>query len=114
MTQTFTPTPPDQTAETFERMVDAFDDAANRDGQHYIECGYCEPTGLESPAARARLIAAAPDLLEAVLASEREYDEETAPVDPFCGECNLGTGPHRRTCAHHLRVAVIAKAGGAV
>lgn len=66
----------------------------------------------------ARLIAAAPDLLAALLASEREYEnlDEDAPVDAGCIECTLGTVPNDKNtglCAHHLRVAAIAKVGAA-
>jgi hypothetical protein len=126
MTQTFTPTPLAQTAETFEGMVEEHSSAAMLRGIAEVESSTTRlavPDGVVDrlDAARASLIAhdasqrqLIADLLEAVLASEREYDEETTPGDPLCAECNLGTGPHRRICAHHLRVAVIAKAGGAV
>jgi len=75
-------------------------------GRH-IACFILDP----AVAARDKLIA---DMLEALKASEREYDnlEDSAPTDPFCGECNMGAGPHKATCAHHLRVAAIAKALG--
>lgn len=43
---------------------------------------------------------------------ERENLEDRAPVDPECGVCNLGTGPHKRTCAYHAAVAVLKKAEG--
>lgn len=66
----------------------------------------------------ARLIAAAPELLAALIASEREHAflDEDAPLDSGCIECTLGTVPHNRDtglCAHHLRVRAIAKATGA-
>lgn len=55
------------------------------------------------------------DMLAALKASEREYEnlEDRAPVDSGCIECTLGTVPNTLNtglCAHHLRVAAIAKA----
>jgi hypothetical protein len=51
-------------------------------------------------------------MFAAVLASEREYDEESTPSDTSCPDCTLGCIPiaKPRTCAHHLRVAAIAYA----
>ena len=40
---------------------------------------------------------------------EHENLEDRAPVEPECGVCNLGTGPHKRTCAYHQARAVIRK-----
>ena len=53
------------------------------------------------------------DLVAALEAYEREREdmEDRAPTYPECIECNLGTGPHKRTCAHHLARAALAKAG---
>ena len=61
-----------------------------------------------------RLMDTADDLLAALKAyeAEREDLEDRAPVDPFCGDCNMGAGPNKRTCAHHLAVAAIKKAEG--
>lgn len=83
-------------------------------------CALLWPTDLRTEAeteANARLIAAAPDMLAALQASEREYEnlEDSAPVDSGCIECTVGTVPnHLNTglCAHHLRRAAIAKATG--
>lgn len=33
---------------------------------------------------------------------EEVENNEGAPGDPFCGECNMGAGPHRRYCVYHL------------
>ena len=54
------------------------------------------------------------DLVAALEAYEREREdmEDRAPTYPGCIECNLGTGPHKKTCAHHLARAALAKAGG--
>lgn len=61
-------------------------------------------------ASRDRIIS---DLLAACIASEKERDDnEDYSTSHLCGECNMGTGPHRQTCAHHLRVAAIARARG--
>ena len=66
--------------------------------------------------ANARLIVRAvnchADLVAALEAYEREREdmEDRAPTYPECIECNLGTGPHKRTCAHHLARAALAKA----
>lgn len=61
---------------------------------------------------------AAPDMLAALIASEREYEnyDERAPLDSGCIECTVGTVPDRLNtglCAHHLRVRAIRKATGA-
>lgn len=64
--------------------------------------------------ANGQLFAASPKLLVALKAYETEYEnlEDRAPAEPFCGECNIGAGPHKRTCAHHLARAAIAEAEG--
>ena len=51
-------------------------------------------------------------LIEALEAYEREREdmEDRAPTYPECIECNLGTGPHKRTCAHHLARAILSRA----
>jgi len=64
-----------------------------------------------------RLLAAIPDMLRALYASEREYRDmdEAAPLDPGCVLCTSGATPFDRDtglCAHHLRVAAIKKATG--
>jgi len=45
----------------------------------------------------------------AILESEREYQnlESEAPISDDCGECTTKHLPHIRTCAHHLRKAVL-------
>lgn len=68
--------------------------------------------------ANANLAAAAIEMLAALQASEREYEnlEDDAPQDPGCIECTAGTVPNRLNtglCAHHLRRAAIAKATSA-
>lgn len=72
----------------------------------------------KNEAANATLVAAAPDMLAALEASEREYAdmEDGAPVDAGCIECTCGTVPNTLNtglCAHHLRVKAIAKARSA-
>ena len=54
------------------------------------------------------------EMIAALEASEREHAnmDEDAPLDPGCVLCTSGTTPaHRDTgpCAHHQRVAVLAK-----
>lgn len=59
----------------------------------------------------------ASDLVAGVLAhlfaqyiiEQHENLEDRAPVDVFCGECNLDTGPHRATCVPHQAKALLAK-----
>ena len=52
------------------------------------------------------------DLVAALEAYEREREdmEDRAPTYPECIECNLSTGPHKRTCAHHKARAVLSRA----
>lgn len=33
--------------------------------------------------------------------------EDRAPVEVFCAECNLGTGPHKETCIPHQAEAFL-------
>ena len=50
----------------------------------------------------------------ALRAYEAEYEnmEDRAPLDPDCIECNQGTGPHKRTCAHHLAGRILVERSG--
>jgi hypothetical protein len=59
--------------------------------------------------------ALAPDSHDLAIAvvSEHENLDDRAPTEPECQQCNLGTGPHKRTCAYHQAKALIAKATGA-
>lgn len=41
---------------------------------------------------------------------EHENLEDRAPVEPECGDCNLGTGPHKRYCAYHQARRLIERA----
>lgn len=41
---------------------------------------------------------------------EHENLEDRAPVEPECGICNLGTGPHKRFCAYHQARRLIERA----
>lgn len=64
--------------------------------------------------ANARLISAAPDMLYVCQEIVREHEnlEDMAPVEVYCGSCNLGTGPHKRYCAYHAAKLALAKAAG--
>ena len=47
--------------------------------------------------------------LAARVIADHENLEENAPVDPFCGGCNQGAGPHRAPCAYHAAVNIVAR-----
>jgi hypothetical protein len=98
--------------------IDATDPADGRDFE------VCEVWGIDRDAkhddrsrANARLIAAAPELLEALKRVVRDYEdmEDLAPVSVGCIECTAGTVPnHRNTglCGYHAAKAAIALAEG--
>ena len=46
------------------------------------------------------------------IVNDYENLEDRAPVEPECGDCNIGTGPHRKTCEYHMAKAIL-KASGA-
>jgi hypothetical protein len=42
---------------------------------------------------------------------EHENLEDRAPVEPKCGECNMGAGPHIKTCMYHRARAALSDGG---
>jgi hypothetical protein len=56
--------------------------------------------------------AAAGLVLAHAVIDEHENLEDCGPMSSGCGMCNMGTGPHKRTCAYHQAKAIVAKVAG--
>ena len=99
--------------------VTAVDASGERHVVAEIDGDYNEPDLWPIMEANARLISAAPDLLEALKGLIRRYDAENpgAAMEPDggCIECPVGTVPNNMNtglCPMHKAIAAIAKAEG--
>lgn len=72
-------------------------------------CTIIAKAALSSSPASDLVAGALAHLFAQYIIEQHENLEDRAPVDVFCGECNLDTGPHRATCVPHQAKALLAK-----